>query len=410
MATWAIRAVVLVAFLDLFIQLPVISAYAKSLGATASMGGAIVGMYSASNLVGNVGAGLLLDRLNRKRLIALGMLFTGAALYLYDFASTPGQLLALRAFHGLVAGVLAPGAFAMLGDRTTLHRTRSIGMSGALIAISAVIGPPLAGYIRDLWGFGAVFATSGTLMLLAAIVFLIKVPSMPIEANQDRAVAGTRTATPVWRRLTPVFCAVLAMTFGIGSLINHLPIALELAGAAPRTSGIAFATFSVMAAVVMASPVHRAIDGVSRRLAVSLGFALLCASGLILGVSNGAAAPAFGAMVVFGLGFGLLFPSLGAAVSDVTSSRRTGTAFGIFYAVYSLGVVLGSTVSGMVAEVMAGLGAPFFVSAGIALIALPTAIYIRAARQRKGLHVASHGRKSEVQAEHPDIRPSVQGD
>ena len=72
LTTWSIRAVVLVAFLDLFMQLPVISAYAKSLGATASMGGAIVGMYSASNLAGNVGAGALLDRLNRKRLIAVG--------------------------------------------------------------------------------------------------------------------------------------------------------------------------------------------------------------------------------------------------------------------------------------------------------------------------------------------------
>ena len=400
MATWAIRAVVLVAFLDLFIQLPVISAYAKSLGAAASMGGAIVGMYSASNLVGNLGAGLLLDRLNRKRLIAVGMLLTAVALYLYDFASTPGQLLALRAFHGLVAGVLAPGAFAMLGDRTTLHRTRSIGMSGALIAVSAVIGPPLAGYIRDLWGFGAVFTTSGTLMLLAAAVFLIKVPSMQTEAIEDQTADRTRTFSSIWRGLTPVFCAVLAMTFGIGSLINHLPIALELAGAAPRISGIAFATFSLMAAAVMASPAHRAIDGVSRRLAVSLGFALLCASGVILGVSNGAAPPAFGAMVVFGLGFGLLFPSLGATVSEITSRRRRGTAFGIFYAVYSLGVVLGSTVSGMVAEMIAGLGTPFFVSAAVALIALPTAIYIRAGHQGKRLYSVHNDREAEAQVEH----------
>ena len=247
MATWAIRAVVLVAFLDLFIQLPVISAYAKSLGAAASMGGAIVGMYSASNLAGNVGAGLLLDRLNRKRLIAVGMILTSVALYLYDFVSTPEQLLALRAFHGLVAGVLAPGAFAMLGDRMTLHHTRSIGMSGALIAVSAVIGPPLAGFIRDLWGFGAVFTTSGTLMLLAAVVFLISVRSIPRKAIDDQAADGRRSPTLTWRGLTPVFCAVLAMTFGIGSLINHLPITLEVAGAAPRTSGVAFATFSLMA-------------------------------------------------------------------------------------------------------------------------------------------------------------------
>ncbi len=378
---WAIRAVVLVAFLDLFMQLPVISAYAKSLGAAAAMGGAIVGMYSASNLVGNVGAGALLDRLDRKRLVAAGMLLTAGSLYLYDFVSNPGQLLALRAFHGLAAGVLAPGAFAMLGDRAGRHQTRSIGMTGALIAVSAVIGPPVAAYIRDIWDFGVVFATSGTLMLLAAVLFWTLVPGTPSGTVGRQGEDGTRPPTQVWRQLTPVFCAVMAMTFCIGALINHLPIALETAGAAPRISGIAFATFSLVATVVMGSPAHRTVDDVSRSLAVALGLALLCGSGLVLAVSDGAAAPALGAMVVFGLGFGLLFPSLGTTVSEVASSRRRGMAFGIFYAVYSLGVVIGSGVSGLVAGMAVDLGTPFFVSAAVALAALPAALYIRAARE-----------------------------
>ena len=386
LTAWSIRAVVLVAFLDLFMQLPVISAYARSLGATASMGGAIVGMYSASNLLGNVGAGALLDRLNRKRLITVGMLLTSASLYLYTYAETPGQLLALRAFHGLAAGVLAPGAFAMLGDRTARHHTRSIGLSGALIAVSAVIGPPVAGVIRDLWGFGAVFSTSGTLMLMAAAVFWVRVPAIPMESVESQDADGKHIPAGMWRRLIPVFCAVLAMTFGIGSLINHLPIALEATGAAPRTSGIAFATFSLVATVVMGSPAHGIVDDVSRRLAVLAGLLLLCGSGVILGVSNGAVLPAFGAMVVFGLGFGLLFPSLAATVSEVTLSRRRGIAFGIFYAVYSLGVVFGSGVSGMASEMMSGLGAPFFVSAAVVLVALPAAIYIRGAHEEKPVH------------------------
>ena len=275
-------------------QLPVISAYAKSLGATAAMGGAIVGMYSASNLVGNVGAGALLDRLDRKRLVAAGMLLTAASLHLYDFVSTPGQLLALRAFHGLAAGVLAPGAFAMLGDRAGRHQTRSIGMTGALIAVSAVIGPPVAAYIRDIWDFGVVFATSGTLMLLAAVLFWTLVPATPSGTVGRQGEDGTRPPTQVWRQLTPVFCAVMAMTFCIGALINHLPIALETAGAAPRISGIAFATFSLVATVVMGSPAHRTVDDVSRSLAVALGLALLCGSGLVLAVSDGAASPALG--------------------------------------------------------------------------------------------------------------------
>ena len=382
LTTWSIRAVVLVAFLDLFMQLPVISAYAKSLGSTASMGGAIVGMYSASNLMGNVGAGVLLDRMNRKWLIAAGMLLTSASLYLYNFTETPGQLLALRAFHGLVAGVLAPGAFAMLGDQTARHHTRSIGLSGALIAVSAVIGPPVAGVIRDVWGFGAVFSTSGTLMLLAVAVFWARVPAMPADSADPEDADGRRLPSGMWLSLVPVFCAVLAMTFGIGSLINHLPIALEDAGAAPRTSGIAFATFSLVATVLMGSPAHGMVDDISRRLAVSAGLLLLGGSSLILGVSDGTAGPAFGAMVVFGLGFGLLFPSLAATVSEVSLSRRRGIAFGIFYAVYSLGVVFGSGVSGIASEMMSGLGAPFYVSAAVALVALPTAVYIRGVQER----------------------------
>ena len=67
-------------------------------------------------------------------------------------------------------------------------------------------------------------------------------------------------------------------------------------------------------------------------------------------------------------------------MSEVASSGRRGIAFGIFYAVYSLGVVVGSGVSGVVAGMAAGLGVPFFVSAAVAIMALPTALYIRAAR------------------------------
>ena len=229
LTTWSIRAVVLVAFLDLFMQLPVISAYAKSLGATASMGGAIVGMYSASNLAATSARGAA-GQAEPQAADSGRDAAHGASLYLYNFTETPGQLLALRAFHGLAAGVLAPGAFTMLGDHTTRHHTRSIGMTGALIAVSAVIGPPVAGVIRDLWGFGAVFTTSGTLMLLAAVVFWVRAPAIPMESVEGQDAGGRRLAAGMWRRLIPVFCAVLAMTFGIGSLINHLPIALEVAG------------------------------------------------------------------------------------------------------------------------------------------------------------------------------------
>ena len=378
MALWTIRAVALVAFMDLFMQLPVVATYARSLGAPAAMIGVTVGMYSATNLLGNLGAGVLLDRLDRKRLVIIGMVLTAASLYAYSLVDTPAQLLVLRAFHGLFAGVLAPGAFAMLGDRTRSQRVRSMGMSGSLIAVSAVLGPPLSGGIREALGFEAVFVTSATLMLIAAVAFLVLVPGSAHstgEPSQDRQQVSSLARNGVLLR---VFWAVLVMTFGIGVLINYLPVLVEEMGGSARTSGIAFATFSLVATALMASPLHRTLDARSRALTVACGLGFLGVSSLILAAMGVGAAALFPAMVVFGFGFGLLFPSLSASVADQAGETRRGTAFGIFYAIYSLGVFLGAVVSGGVSGAFADLGAPFYLAAAIPLVAIPITFGIRA--------------------------------
>ena len=378
MVMWTIRAVALVAFMDLFMQLPVIATYARSLGAPAAMIGATVGMYSAANLLGNLGAGALLDRMSRKRLVITGMALTAASLYAYSLVNTPAQLLILRAFHGLFAGVLAPAAFAMLGDRARSHRVRSMGMSGSLIAVSAVIGPPLAGGIREVLGFEAVFATSATLMLLSAGAFLILVPGSShsiSEPPQDRQTVSSLVRNGVLLR---VFWSVLVMTFGIGALINQLPIVVNEMGGSARMSGIAFATFSLVATAVMASPVHRIVDDRSRALTVICGLGFLGVSSLTLAVLGAGTTAIYAAMLVFGLGFGLLFPSLSVSVAEQSGRNQRGAAFGVFYAIYSLGVFLGAIVSGGVTQVTADPGAAFYLSAAVPLVGIPIAFGIRA--------------------------------
>ena len=373
---WTIQAVVVAAFLDLFMQLPVISTYARSLGATASMGGLIVGMYSASNIVGNAFAGHLLDRLDHKRLIGVGLLLTAASLYLYTIVATPGQLMALRIFHGLAAGVLAPGAFVMLGQRQGGGHSRSMGTSGALIATCAVVGPPLAGYIRHLWGFEAVFATSGTIVLLAGAVFLLRAPSAPKREAENGEQNWGRNSGGMWLRLAPVFGILLALTFGLGSLMNHLPVALEASGADSQLSGIAFATFSLVAAGVMVGYSRGVFDRLSEKFLVLCALLFLGSGSLILGVTNVSLGLSFAAMVMYGLGFGMLFPTLAGLVSQIAPNHRKGIAFGIFYALYSLGVVVGAVASGLAAEADLSLGAPFFLSVAAALLALPAIAYL----------------------------------
>ena len=386
-AAWAIRAVVFAAFLDLYTQLPVMATYAVSLGASATMSGVIVGAYSASNIFGNLFAGLLLDSLNRRRVVVVGMALTAAALFSYGFVESPPALLALRLAHGLAAGALTPGAFAMLGDRARSEHAKAMGASGAIIAIAAIVGFPLSALIRETLGYEWVFRASGLIMLCAMASFALLARDAPAAASEPAAPTAQDAAPRSPLRdafLGMVYAIVLAMTYCIGALIGHLPIAIDEAGLPPRWSGIAFAAFAVVAAVVMATPAQRSLDGKSRSLAIALGMALIGGSGAGLALAaliagGGAAAYALALMVAmmcaFGLGFGFVFPSLGAAVSERGGGRR-GIAFGVFYAIYSLGVFIGSSASGAASDAL-GAVAPFAVSAAVALIALPIAAALR---------------------------------
>ena len=382
--TWTIRAVVFVAFLDLYMQLPVMATFAASLGASATMAGVIVGAYSASNILGNLVAGLLLDLTSRRRVVVVGMALTAATLFAYGFVASPAALLGLRLAHGLAAGALTPGAFAMLGDRTRAGHAQTMGATGSLIAVAAIAGFPLSALIQGIGGYEWVFRASGLAMLGAMAVFAIlardapKTPPEPAAASQSAPRSPLRDAV-----LGMIYAVVLAMTYCIGALIGHLPIAIDEAGFEPaaRWSGTAFFVFAVVAAVIMATPAQRSLDGKSRSLAIALGLALISVSGagLALAALGGGAPFALALMVAmmgaFGLGFGFLFPSLGAAVSERGGGRR-GIAFGIFYAIYSLGVFIGSSASGAAAETL-GAAAPFAVSAIIAALALPIAAALR---------------------------------
>ena len=375
------------AFLDLYTQLPVMATFAASLGASATMSGVVVGAYSASNIFGNLAAGLLLDSLSRRRVVVVGMALTAAALFAYGFVESPPALLALRLAHGLAAGALTPGAFAMLGDRARSEHAKAMGASGAIIAVAAIVGFPLSALIRETMGYEWVFRASGLIMLCAMASFALLARDATAAAqSSERAARTAQDAAPRSPLrdavLGMVYTVVLAMTYCIGALIGHLPIAIDEAGLPPRWSGIAFAAFAIVAAVVMATPAQRAVDGKSRSLAIALGMALIGGSGagLALAALGGGAAYALALMVAmmgaFGLGFGFVFPSLGAAVSERAGGGRRGIAFGVFYAIYSLGVFIGSSASGWTFD-MFGASAPFAVSAAVAAIALPIAAALR---------------------------------
>ena len=164
---------------------------------------------------------------------------------------------------------------------------------------------------------------------------------------------------------------LFAITIGVGVLVAHLPLVLESQGESAARSGYSFAIFALVAILAMASPIGGASDRFGRFVPLLVGLVGVAAGLAVLGVSETYGVFAAG-MAVFGLGYGLVFPAATAMVTEAAGPARRGMAFGIFYAVYSLGVAIGSAGSGRLAGLYEdSMGLPFFVAAAVVLVAVP---------------------------------------
>ena len=152
---------------------------------------------------------------------------------------------------------------------------------------------------------------------------------------------------------------------------------LEEQGKTGAHSGYSFGIYALVAMLVMASPISRAGDRYGRFGPLMLGLVGIAVGLALLGVLEGYGGVVAG-MAVFGLGYGLVFPAATALVAGATGADRRGMAFGVFYAVYSFGVVVGASGSGRLAAFSDDLvGLPFLVAAVVVLAAVPLVAIMR---------------------------------
>lgn len=105
---WLLYLILCVAFIDTFAQMPIISPFAKELGATPFLIGLAVGIFSVTNIVGNICAGVWSDKNGAKRVLFVGLFLSGSIMLLYAFISTPTQLILLRFINGFTSGLVVP--------------------------------------------------------------------------------------------------------------------------------------------------------------------------------------------------------------------------------------------------------------------------------------------------------------
>jgi len=374
-----ISIVTFLGFLDTHLLIPVMALYASELGASVGIVGLIIGLYSIVNAPANIFVGRMVDRFGYRLPLIIGLIGDAAGMFLYSLCRFPVHLALVRIFHGITGGMVGPSTMSAIsyqGDET--RQGRAMAVYGISLAAATLVGYGLSGFIAHRLGYEVVFYV-GAGLLIGGVILSLFLPGNrrqePVEIRRPLGEGWQEVAGLFRRRgLIGPYCAIFAQYFTFGGVVTLLPLHIKSLGMEAAHVGILLATFAVTF-IILQMPVGTLSDRAGR-----LG---PTAAGLVVGIVALVLMPSVTAfpwlvvvMALYGVAYGMIFPSISAMVADQTSPAERGMATGIFHALLTAGVAVGAPVMGWVGGVL-GVQSGIILSAVIMVLALVVALIVR---------------------------------
>jgi EmrB/QacA subfamily drug resistance transporter len=141
--------------------------------------------------------GALGDRIGRRRVFVIGIVWFTVASALCAVAPSVGVLIAARALQGIGGALLTPGSLAIIeAVFQPDDRARAIGAWTGLVSIAAALGPLLGGWLVDVASWRAVFLIN---IPIGAVVVALALRHVPESRDAEGAgpldTAGAALAT-----------------------------------------------------------------------------------------------------------------------------------------------------------------------------------------------------------------------
>ncbi|POX40591.1 MFS transporter [Streptomyces sp. Ru73] len=122
-------------------------------------------------------AGLLGDRLGRKKVLLTGLVIFGLGSVLAAVSASPGQLITFRAVMGLGGALVMPATLAILMNVFERdEQPKAIGIWAGGVGLAIAIGPIAGGLLLDHFWWGSVFLVNVPIVLIALTAMMILVP------------------------------------------------------------------------------------------------------------------------------------------------------------------------------------------------------------------------------------------
>jgi MFS family permease len=395
--------------------LPVLPIYFKEQGLDLATLGLVIAAWPAARLITEPIFGWIADRTARVPLMVIGLVATGVFGALPLVWTGPVAFLLLRAGAGLGAAIYDPAARGFLTDATPPDRRgEAFGLYGAAQMGGLLLGPSIGAFGAEHFGGVAfVFVFSAIAAIVAGAGIAVRVREEGPAHKADASPSFDRTTLPpdspyvegraaadiaadrapqtgpavtsdgrarTMRLLNRGLIAAIILNaggyYGGGTYEVIWSLFLQGLGADLALIGLTFARFG-LPVLVLSPYAGRLVDRRGSLGFIVLGMVLPAVTGILYTLMRD---PAFAVplILVEATGFAFLNPALYAVVAASSPPGRSSTAQGLFGAAGTLGFIVASVTTGILAE--RSILLPFYTFSAVMMVSLVIAIAVGGSR------------------------------
>lgn len=347
-AVLGITFAISVRMLGLFLLLPVLSPYAKSLpGSTAMLVGLAFGTYGFAQAFLQIPFGYLSDKYGRKPIITIGMLTYVLGSFWAGFAHTAIELVLARFVQGF--GAVSSALSSLAADLTREEvRTQAFAHIGAAIgmvfAFSIVVAPIMAHYL----GVPMMFYITGILSFVAMLYILLFIKEPKVHAKDREIHPSLKNISTLIKDKNQIMLntSVTIAHYFLVSVFTVVPIYFIKHGFPKSHHWIVYLPTVFLALVIMV-PATIVAERKAKMKEVFLTaiFALIVGFTLFF-VFRGVLAGALLIMFFF-IGFFLLEPIMPSLLTKLTHKDLRGLSMGFYNMNQFVGAFLGGLFGGI---------------------------------------------------------------
>jgi MFS transporter, DHA1 family, tetracycline resistance protein len=339
-------------FIDLIgfgIVIPVLPLYAQKYGASETVIGLLLAIYSVMQFIFAPILGKLSDRVGRRPVLFVSLIGTAIGFLTMGLAHTLWLLFLARIIDGITGGNIST-AQAYIADVTPPDkRSSAMGLIGAAFGLGFIFGPFLGGVLSTFSLAAPFYAAAGLAAVNAAALYFLLPESL---SEENRNNAGRASMAQIFResgswQLGAVFATYFFATIAFAMLTaTYTLFSARRFGLDATHNGYIFASQGVLGVLIQGVLLGRLVKAFGEKLLAITGTFLLAVSMLALPLANSITTLLL-ASAGIAIGNSFAVPVLNGLASKSVNGAWQGRVLGVLQSVASLARIIGPVLGGL---------------------------------------------------------------